>query len=122
MGRYYSGDIEGKFWFGVQSSEAATRFGVEPTQREVEYCFDISDLPEVKKQIAIIEGALGEDKAKLDEFFDKNTGYNDEMLVDAGFKKERIRFLLMEYADLCLGKEIAKCIEEEDQCCFTAEL
>ncbi len=28
MGRYYSGDIEGKFWFAVQSSYAADRFGV----------------------------------------------------------------------------------------------
>jgi hypothetical protein len=29
MGRYYSGDIEGKFVFGSQSSTAADRFGVE---------------------------------------------------------------------------------------------
>ena len=28
MGRYYSGDIEGKFAFGIQSSDAADRFGV----------------------------------------------------------------------------------------------
>jgi hypothetical protein len=30
MGRYYSGDIEGKFWFGTQSSDDATHFGVNP--------------------------------------------------------------------------------------------
>ena len=29
MGRYYYGDIEGKFWFGVQSSADASFFGVE---------------------------------------------------------------------------------------------
>jgi len=29
MGRYYDGDISGKFWFGVQSSDAADRFGVK---------------------------------------------------------------------------------------------
>ena len=28
MGRYYFGSIEGKFWFGIQSSCAANRFGV----------------------------------------------------------------------------------------------
>ena len=28
MSRWYSGDIEGKFWFGIQSSHAADRFGV----------------------------------------------------------------------------------------------
>ena len=27
MGRYYTGDIEGKFWFALQSSNAASRFG-----------------------------------------------------------------------------------------------
>ena len=27
MGRYYSGDIEGKFWFAVQDSDDAEFFG-----------------------------------------------------------------------------------------------
>ena len=27
MGRYYSGDINGKFWFALQSSNAPSRFG-----------------------------------------------------------------------------------------------
>ena len=27
MGRYYQGDIEGKFWFGIQSSTDANFFG-----------------------------------------------------------------------------------------------
>ena len=29
MGRYYSGDIEGKFWFGVQSSDDGNFFGAQ---------------------------------------------------------------------------------------------
>jgi hypothetical protein len=29
MGRYYHGDIEGKFMFGVQSSDDADFFGVK---------------------------------------------------------------------------------------------
>ena len=29
MGRYYSGDISGKFWFGVQSSGDASEFGIK---------------------------------------------------------------------------------------------
>ena len=31
MGRYYHGDIEGKFWFGVQDSRDAEHFGGEET-------------------------------------------------------------------------------------------
>jgi hypothetical protein len=29
MGRYYSGQIAGKFWFGVQNSDDASNFGIE---------------------------------------------------------------------------------------------
>ena len=29
MGRYYDGDIEGKFWFAVQSSDDGEHFGSE---------------------------------------------------------------------------------------------
>lgn len=31
MGRYYNGQISGKFWFAVQCSLDASHFGVEPT-------------------------------------------------------------------------------------------
>ena len=29
MGRYYSGDVDGKFMFAIQSSDAHERFGAE---------------------------------------------------------------------------------------------
>ena len=29
MGRYTSGDLEFKFWFAVQPSDAADRFGIQ---------------------------------------------------------------------------------------------
>ena len=32
MGRWYYGDIHGKCWFGVQNSNDASNFGVEPTE------------------------------------------------------------------------------------------
>ena len=33
MGRYYNGDIEGKFMFAVQSSTSADRFGCAGKQQ-----------------------------------------------------------------------------------------
>ena len=33
MGRYYNGDIEGKFWFAVQSSDDADFFGQQGQAR-----------------------------------------------------------------------------------------
>lgn len=70
MGRYYSGDIEGKFWFGVQDSNDADNFGYigEPPQC-LEYYFDKDNLPKILKGIEDCEKNLGEYKGKIDKFF-----------------------------------------------------
>lgn len=52
MGRYYTGDIEGKFWFAVQSSDDADFFGVEGNEpSEIEYCYEEDNLPDVKEGV-----------------------------------------------------------------------
>ena len=43
MGRYYSGDIEGKFMFSVQSSDDADFFGSEGHTSYLNYHFDKDD-------------------------------------------------------------------------------
>jgi hypothetical protein len=44
MGRYYDGDIEGKFWFAVQDSNDGEFFGAEETNSNyINYCVLISD-------------------------------------------------------------------------------
>ena len=51
MGRYYHGDIEGKFMFAVQSSDDADFFGVvgQPPESQLEYSYREEDLPMIKK-------------------------------------------------------------------------
>lgn len=126
MGRYYSGDIEGKFWFAVQSSNDADFFGVEGTQPDyLKYDFEGEDLDKVKKGIEICIEKLGEFKEKLDKFFneDGKNGYNDQMIMDKfSISKEEVKELLEWYARLELGEKIKKCIEEYGQCSFEAEL
>ena len=118
MGRYYSGDIDGKFWFALQSSDAADRFGVTGTQPNyLHYYFDDSDLEAVEEEIKSIEDNLGDKLKLIDEFFEKNNGYNDKMLEEAGITTEELR----EYADLGLGKQIRDSIKENGQCEFEAE-
>ena len=76
MGRYYSGDIDGKFWFGVQSSNAADRFGVTASEPSyINYYFDEENLEDVENEIKNIKESLGEWKEKLDNFFNKVSGY-----------------------------------------------
>ena len=120
MGRYYSGDIEGKFWFAVQSSDDANFFGVEGCEPNyIEYYFDEDDLPKIKAGIKKCKEALGKNKKKLDKFFKANEGYNDEMLTKAGFTN--VRELLAWYARLILGEKILDCVECNKDCSFTAE-
>jgi hypothetical protein len=119
MGRYYNGDIEGKFWFGVQSSTAADRFGVEYTEPNyVDYYYSEEDLEGVRREIKKIKKNLGDKLKIIEDFFDKNNGYNDKQLHDIGINTED----LSEYADLRLGIQIRDCIIDNGECSFQAEL
>jgi hypothetical protein len=119
MGRYYSGDIEGKFWFAVQSSNAADRFGVQGYEPGfIQYNFEEEDLPAVEEEIANIEESLGDKLKVIEDFFATRESYNDKMLEEAGITSNE----LSEYADLGLGIKIRDCIKENGACSFDAEL
>lgn len=125
MGRYYSGDIEGKFWFGVQSSRDPEFFGgqaVEPGH--VEYYFEKEDLPAIIEGLRKCEEALGEHRQTLDTYFEVTKGYTDEELATLlGQPDEKSANGLLEwYARLELGEKIKACVEEHGECAFDAEL
>jgi hypothetical protein len=123
MGRYYSGDIEGKFWFAVQSSDDADFFGVCGEQpNELYYYFDKDNLPEIKKGIKQCLEELGEYKERLDIFFGGNEGYNDEMIAkELKISKAKAGELLEWYARLELGEKILKQVKKAGYCEFVAE-
>ena len=119
MGRYFTGMIDGKFWFGLQSSVAADRFGVshcEPSY--VEYFYTEDDLEAVNDEINVIKDNLGDKKYQIDDFFKSKSGYTDHELKEAGIGTHE----LSEYADLLLGIQIRDCIVENGECVFQAEL
>jgi hypothetical protein len=119
MGRYYTGDIEGKFWFALQSSNAADRFGVIGSDPNyLKYWFDESNLEEVEAEINNIQDSLGDKLKIIEDFFEKNNGYTNEMLKEADITEEE----LSEYADLKLGIKIRDHIRDFGQCSFQAEL
>ena len=123
MGRYYSGDIEGRFWFGIQPSNAADRFGsigYEPSY--LEYYFNEDNLPDVQKELKNIEEIISlENIKKLDEFFNKVNGYDDHILEEHGILSIWNEHK-SDYADYKLGKQIEKCLLENKECNFKAEL
>jgi hypothetical protein len=139
MGRYYSGDIEGKFWFAVQSSGDATHFGgvhdyidgegevVDDDDQddavEMYFHFDQTHMEDIQKGIATCLEHLGEYQEVLDNFFEKHTSYNDESLAkELGISVAKTRELLTNYARLILGLKIENCVGENGECNFEAEL
>jgi len=126
MGRYYEGDIDGKFWFGVQSSSDADYFGVEgSTPGFLDYNFEKDDLDKVAVGISECKRYLEKYENKLDKFFDDlDGGYNNEMLTKVlGVVSEKdVRRILEWYARLQLGQKIYDCIKKQGWCRFQAEL
>ena len=116
MGRYYNGDIEGKFWVAVQSSNAADQFGVDGTAPDqLDYNFYEEDIPAVKYGIKKIKDRLDYDK--VHGFFDKVDSYSQDDLDKSNVTRKEVR----DYADLALGEKILKCLEDHGDCHFTAE-
>ena len=124
MGRYYSGSIEGKFWFAVQDSDAADRCGVIGHQpEELYYHFDIDSLPGIYQELSNIATSLGSNLILLHKFFTDNTGYTDEKVAEyLKVELDVAKKLLKDYADFELGLKIADAIQSTGQCEFTAEL
>jgi hypothetical protein len=119
MGRYYSGDIHGKFWFGLQSSDAATRFGGQMYEPQyVEFYFEEDDLEGIESEVERIEKALGDKVKTINCLFEANNSYRDEDLEAIGISRAD----LSEYADLELGIKIRNQVRDFGECRFDAEL
>jgi len=128
MGRYYSGDIEGKFAFAVQASDAADRFGVTgQTPNFLQYYFTTDDFEILKEELKNIEDAFGEHKTALKTYFDLYKTQDDAPLsfyayIKEGGLPELPKSQHSEYYDYVLGRKILNCIEETGVCSFDAEL
>ena len=123
MGRWYSGSIEGKFWFAVQDSNAADRFGVIGHQpEELYYHFDEESLPGIKQELKNIEEFLGDNLVKMNKFFEENDSYSDEKVAEyLNVEPDAMQKILKDYADYELGLKIAEAVQTTGQCEFTAE-
>lgn len=131
MGRYYDGDISGKFWFGIQSSDDADFFGVEGDQPAyLIYNFEADSLPDIEHGVAVCLEKLGDNKERLDKFFDElKSGYNEDIIrkhwlewYGVEYDDKKIETMLKWYARLELGEQILNCVKENGECNFRAEL
>jgi chromosome segregation ATPase len=120
MGRYYYGDINGKFWFGVQESTDAKHFGGKETlyKEKARYTFRKKDLPEVQRVIGEIQNDLGVYYEKLEEFFKEKGELQKHINVD----EKKLGKIMELYARVNLGLKIEECIGTIGKCSFWADL
>lgn len=129
MGRYYSGDIEGKFMFAVQSSSDASNFGgyekkLDDVDDSLEYYFTDDHKDQIDEGIKSCLAELGDYKQDIDQFFEENKYYNYDALADylEILDKKKVKELLKQYARLRLGLQIKDCVDKTGRCEFLAQL
>lgn len=126
MGRYYYGDIEGKFWFGIQPSFAADRFGCtvyetdeddydeECTYQTYWYQFDSSHLPDIQEELDNIANRIGYDNLNTLHRRYSQDNVITELADDAARH-------LADYADYILGVKILDCVTSTGSCYFEVD-
>lgn len=122
MGRYYSGDVEGQFYPGLQSSNAADRFGAsgrEPSY--IEYSFDESLLDEINEELDAIKKGLGDNFEKAKSYFNDSSVEKAVKDFFPDLNEYDVRYILREYSDYELGCKIRDCVIEKGECSFQAE-
>lgn len=122
MGRYYSGDIEGKFAFAVQPSTAPEVYlGANATS--IRYCW--SDKDALKGTIDQIKNRMKHRYDQIVQFFSEHDCYTDEKLAEyLHTTEEDVRSLLLDYYNYRLGEKAYKYMVENntDYCEIDAEL
>ena len=108
MGRYYYGDIEGKFMFAVQSSDAGERFGAYETPQEpssIDYAVSRASYDNLSEELKKIElsGAVARVEHMWEELEKEGRmGYSQEDCVRFHVTPND----LSEYADWKMGKQM----------------
>jgi hypothetical protein len=131
MGRRYSGNINGNFWFGVQSSRDGEFFGaMESEPKEINYYISAGDKDEVLEKIKECEKELGEWLQLLNNYFKKYDTYSQNKIIDYSIENNyKLKIFDFDkkiscYARLKLGLKIKKFFEKnpECDCYFEAEI
>ena len=120
MGRYYSGDIEGKFMFAVQPSDAGEQFGAERNEPGyIDYYVNRENYELIVERLQELEKIGGVNRVK--KMFDENEFYNDNTMIAYNVSRED----LANYADWNLGNKMKEFFDQNpdrEELYFTAEL
>ena len=130
MGRHYTGDIDGKFWFAVQPSDIHEQFGAKEQEPAfIEYM--IENGPQVLDGLEALECKLGKYLEVAHQFFIQNESYMEIDFMDFaqsyGMNCKNIEVakqIIRDYADWTSGIEVLEYFNKTgaDVCYISAEL
>jgi len=129
MGRFYTGDIEGRFGFAVQSSTDGERFGAKPVEPNIitYYAEDIKECEEgIKECLKCLSIPNKYFNKVVNHFKDINNKYElfwDEIDWLKELMTEKVPEKIEEYNlhSLELGLKIYHCIKKQGDCQYDAE-
>lgn len=121
MGRYYDGDIEGKFMFAVQPSTAGEQFGAEPSEPSyIDYYVNKEESYElIVLRLQALEEGGGVERVKI--MFNENELFNEKTMQAYNVSRKDLE----NYADWRLGNQMKEFFDnnpERKDLFFTAEL
>lgn len=123
MGRFYSGDIEGKFWFGIQASDDGEFFGMVPNTSFIDYYVDDADMDIIEQGLKKCKTQLRGHLTKMNKFFNGKHSYSEKHLSEVlNVNEEATHDLLVWYARLELGKQIHEQVLRDGSCYMSAEM
>lgn len=142
MGRYYTGDIEGKFWFAIQDSNDAINFGGthDYVDGDGEVCdeeeacdiyshFDLTHLGDIEDELASCSRQLGELESIIQSLVASESGFShSDKFIETHFGHlgyttlSSFRPKLVAFARLSLGQKILACVKTQGECNFASEL
>ena len=130
MGRYFSGDVEGKFWFAVQPSDIHEQFGAKIQDPSfIDYI--IENGPQVLEGLEALECKLGKYLEVAHQFFEQEEGYTETMFMDFAQtygmnckNVEVVKQIIRDYADWTSGIQVLEYFNKTkaDACYISAEL
>tara|TARA_R100000329_G_scaffold88833_1_gene74620 strand:+ start:1032 stop:1412 length:381 start_codon:yes stop_codon:yes gene_type:complete len=124
MGRYYHGDIEGKFWFGVQPSDDPKFFGAQEEEPEF-ISYYTEDLEGVAFGIDICKKELGKYYKDVHHFYTNivsDPNYAQQLHEWLNISESEADNLIGWYARLELGEKMYNQVKEHGSCAIEAEI
>ena len=124
MGRYYHGDIEGKFWFGIQPSDDPEFFGAERQEPEF-ISYYTEDLESIAAGIDICKNKLGKYYNDICKFYTEvvsDPKYAQTLTEWLDVNEQTADHLMCWYARLELGEKMYKQVKENGSCSIEAEV